>query len=476
MIRLVGRATLAIALSAMVAGPGLAQSARLDAEARQQAEILASVGGGYDGPQAVYVARIGERMAIAAGMPGRCTFQVVDSEVVNAFTAPPGCYVYVTRGLLAIMNSEAELAAVLGHELGHVTAKHATKQRNTEVLSGLAAALVGAFAKSDQVGQIAGKVAQLGTLSYSRGQEYEADSLALRDLPAAGYDPQALAMVLDGLQREDAFSARTAGAEGATGVPVWARTHPLTSDRIQRVAARIAQESDPRGLELNPSGYLSALDGMPFGEDSAQGVIRDRSFVHPGLRIGFEAPTGFALQNGAEAVRMTRSDGFLGEFSRGDLGQNGLEGLAYAAMRGAVGRARIQLDAPERRWINGLEAITLSARATSQGRPVTMTVAAYAVGDAQAYQFVTMAPDGQGRVFEPLYQSFRRLTEREAANLGSERIRVIAVRRGDTAETLSEGMAAGGDRLGLFLMLNGLQPDQPLWPGRQVKVIVGPQG
>jgi predicted Zn-dependent protease len=136
------------------------------------------------------VSRIGERMAQAAGLGGRCTFTIVDTEEINAFTAPPGCYVYVTRGLLAVLNSEAELAAVLGHELGHVAANHAHKQQNQETIGGLAAVLVGAATKSDLAGAVARRAAKLGALSYSRGQEYEADTLAMRYLPQAGYAPR----------------------------------------------------------------------------------------------------------------------------------------------------------------------------------------------------------------------------------------------------------------------------------------------
>lgn len=462
------RSTVVAALGVLaLAAPAAAQTSRGDAIAAQQAQILASVGGAYSGPQSAYVSKIGERMATAAGLPGQCVFTIVNSEVVNAFTAPPGCYVYVTRGLLALMNSEAELAAVLGHELGHVRANHARRQQNAEAVSSIAAVLVGAVAKSDQVGQIAGRVAKLGTLSYSRNQEYEADSLALKYLPLAGYAPEGLSRVLDGLQREDAFSARAGGAPGG-GVPVWARTHPLTSDRIRRAATQ-ATGPVPQGLVLNEAAYLSAVDGLPYGDDPSQGVIRGRTFAHPVLRIAFETPAGFQIENGREAVRLSRPDGLVGEFSAGALNDD-LEQYAYGVLRRVVGQARVGLDEPRRTRINGLDAIIVRAHATSQGRPVDLTVAAYAIGD-RAYHFVTLAPPAQSAIFDPLYASFRRLTDREAAQVAFRRIQVTPVRDGDTVESLAGRMVTGDDRVGRFLMLNALSPDRPPGPGRRVKLV-----
>ncbi|HET6971061.1 MAG TPA: M48 family metallopeptidase, partial [Phenylobacterium sp.] len=240
----------AVAAGLILGAPASAQESRqARAERAQQAQVLESFGGAYSGPQADYVSRIGERMAVVAGLgAGRCTFTLVNSQVVNAFAAPPGCHVYVTRGLLSLMNSEAELAAVLGHEVGHVAANHAGRQRNQQVATGLAAALVGALSGSELVGEVAGKAAQLGVLSYSRNQEFEADNLSLHYLPLAGYDPEGLAAALAALGREDAFTARTSG--GGRGMPVWASTHPLTADRIRRAEQGAeAPAADPR-LEI----------------------------------------------------------------------------------------------------------------------------------------------------------------------------------------------------------------------------------
>lgn len=461
----------ALAACLLAAGPAGAEEGRAArAEREQQAQALESLGGAYPGPQADYVSRIGERMAAVAGLGGgRCTFTLVNSEVVNAFAAPPGCHVYVTRGLLGILNSEAELAAVLGHEVGHVAADHATRQRNQQVATGVAAALVGALAGSKLVGEVAGKAAELGTLSYSRNQEYEADNLSLHYLPLAGYDPQGLSAVLAALGREDAFNARTSGL--ARSVPAWASTHPLTADRIRRAGLGAPAPDPDRPLEINVPGFLAQIDGLAYGEDPENGLIRGEGFTHPRLRIAFQAPPGFRLVNTPQAVGLVGPGGLRGEFAAGRASAGRLEDYAAQVLAAVAGSTPVQAERPQRTRINGLEAVVLPARALTRDGPLDVTVAAYAVGDGRAYHFVTIAPAGQGRAFDGLIESFRRLSEREAAAIGPRRIVVVTVRAGDTAESLSARMA-GEARLERFLMLNALEKGEPLTPGRKVKLVL----
>lgn len=457
-------AACALALSAFAASPATAQPAR------EHREMVAELGGTYEGSQADYVQRIGERMAQAAGMRQRCVFTVVDSAVVNAFTAPPGCYVYVTRGLLGLVNSEAELAAVLGHELGHVAANHAIRQQNTESIGSLAAVLVGVATKSDLAGKVAGRMARLGALGYSRNQEYEADSLAIGYLPAAGYAPEGLTRVLEDLQREGAFTAHATGKpEG--GRAAWASTHPLTSDRIKRAALQTAKIPSQDGLAVDETSYLAAIDGLPYGDDAAQGYIRGASYIHPGLGIRFDAPRGFEVSNEPEVVRMTGPQGTLAEFAGGRATGRQLEGYAQEVLRGVVREGRHEVGQAQRTKINGLDAVVLPARATSRGRPVDLTVVAYWLGGDEVYSFVAMAPAGQAGLFDPMFDSFRRLSGRDAAVPG-RRITVVEVRPGDTAESMAARMAPEPERLDRFLMLNALDPGQPLRPGVRVKLVV----
>lgn len=453
------------AVCVLVGAPAAAQPAR------EHREMVAELGGTYLGPQADYVQRVGERMAQAAGMRQRCVFTVVNSEVVNAFTAPPGCYVYVTRGLLSIVNSEAELAAVLGHELGHVAANHAVRQQNAETMGSLAAALLGVATKSDLAGKVAGRVAKLGALGYSRNQEYEADSLALTYLPAAGYAPEGLTRVLDDLQREGAFTARETGQpEG--GMAPWASTHPLTSDRIRRASVQAAKTPPQEGLTLDEAGYLAAVDGLPYGEAGAQGYVREGSYIHPQLGIRFDAPRGFQVANEPQAVRVSGPGGTLAEFTGGRATPKQLEDYALEVLRGVVRNGRHQVGQAQHTKINGLDAVVLPARATSARRPVDLTVVAYSLGRDEAYSFIAMTPVGQAGLFDPMFDSFRRLSDREVDAISGRRIAVVEVRSGDTAESMAARMAPDRDSLDRFLMLNALERGQPLRPGTQVKLVV----
>jgi len=439
--------------------------------AREHRGMIAELGGTYLGPQADYVQRIGERMAQAAGMRQRCVFTVVDSEVVNAFTAPPGCYVYVTRGLLSLMNSEAELAAVLGHELGHVAANHAIRQQNTEAMGSLAAALVGVATKSDAAGKLAGRVAKLGALGYSRNQEYEADSLALGYLPAAGYAPEGLTRVLDDLRREGEFSARETGRSERSVAP-WMSTHPLTTDRIRRATALAEKAPAHEGQVLEEEGFLAQLNGLPYGETGAQGYVQGASYIHPQLGIRFDAPRGLQVANEPDAVRITGGRSVLAEFQGGRATSRELDAYALELLRSIVKSGRHEVGQPQHTRINGLEAVILPARASSGGRPVDLTVVAYSLGADEVYSFVAMAPAGQAGLFDPMFDSFRRLSDREIDAVSGLRVAVVKVRAGDTAESMAARMAPEGDRLGRFLMLNALEPGAPLRPGTQVKLVV----
>jgi len=453
----------ALALAAM---PAAAQPAR------EHREMIAELGGVYLGPQADYVQRIGDRMAQAAGMRQSCVFTVVDSEVVNAFTAPPGCYVYVTRGLLGLVNSEAELAAVLGHELGHVASNHAVRQQNTEALGSLAAVVIGAATKSDLAGKVAGRVAKLGALGYSRSQEYEADSLALTYLPAAGYSPDGLTRVLDDLQREGEFTARETGQSERSLAP-WMSTHPLTSDRIKRASALAAKTPAQEGLVLDEPALLRSLDGLPYGESGGtEAYVDGSSYVHPQLGVRFDAPRGFQIARQTDGVQITGPRLTLAEFSAGRATERQLDAYAVEQMKAVVRSGRYDMGQAQRTRINGLETVILPARATSGGQPVDLTVVAYAMGGDQVLGFVAMTPAGQAGLFDPMFDSFRRLSGREAERGGARRIAVVDVKPGDTAETMAQRMASGGDRLGRFLMLNALDPGEALRPGMRVKLVV----
>jgi predicted Zn-dependent protease len=196
-----------------------------------------------------------------------------------------------------------------------------------------------------------------------------------------------------------------------------------------------------------------------------------RRFVHPGLGVGFEAPPNFILTNSPRAVKIQAQGGYAAEFSAGRV-QGSLEDYAYQVLRRLTGQAQVQIGRPDRTRINGMEAVVLPARAQAQSGVVDVSVAAYAVDGGRAYHFVTIAPAGRGGAFDPLIGSFHRLSQREVADLRPRRIQVVAVRPGDTVQSLAARMAVDELRTERFLAMNDLAPDTPLRPGRRVKLVV----
>jgi predicted Zn-dependent protease len=437
----------------------------------QHPRLLAEFGGAYDHDEAAYMRTVGGRIAAAAGLENACTFTLVNSDVVNAF-AVPGCYIYVTRGLFAIVNSEAELASVLGHEVGHIVARHAQRQERRSLwrsLGVLAAGLTG----SERLTRLAGQAAQYFTQRYSRSQEYQADELGVRFLQDAGYDVHAAAEMLEALGRNEAFTASTNDRGGARSLPEWALSHPLTRHRIDR-AAQIASGTGLADDELpeNEEAYLRAVDGMLYGDDPEQGFVNGRRFTHPTMRIGFEAPPGFSLTNSPQAIRLTGPGGVVGEFGGGRLPDGGVVSYAEGLAAHIIGQAPATLVRSRQEIINGLPAAILTISIQAQNGEVPLVIAAYDAGSGSAYHFITLAPAGSegATSLDRLFRSFRLLSTGEVAQLRPRVIQTIAVRPKDTPDMLARLMADPAPR-DLFLMLNGLAPGHSLRAGSRVKVV-----
>lgn len=461
-----------LAATALASAPAVAQIRASDRAqaAREHPAVVAQFGGEYNGPQQQYVRQIGERMADSAGLRGQCTFTIVNTDVVNAF-AVPGCYIYVTRGLLSIVNSEDELAFVLGHEIGHIAAKHAQKRQQSSALAGIGAVLLGTITKNQNVGQLLGQGAQLYTLKYSRDQEYQADDLGAGYLGQAGYSRGAAADMLNDLQRYDALQARMEGAN-AKSIPNWASSHPASAERVRRASDLARTPSgDNASYRAQTDRYLSEVDGLVFGDDPEQGFVRGASFIHPQLRIGFDAPAGSTITNGAQAVMIEGRAGGKGQFSAARLGSARIDDYAVAALRQLIGNNPAQYGAPQQTYINGLEAAILPARVQTNGRVSDVTVAVYRADRDTAYQFLTIAPDGQGRQFESMIGSMHRLSEREAASVRARRIRVVTARGGESVQTMAREMAVDRAPAEWFMMLNDLPNDAILRQGQRVKII-----
>jgi predicted Zn-dependent protease len=476
-----------LVLSFTLATSGAAQSnlarqaAPISAAERQQgaaanAEIAEEYGGAYAGRQSEYVERVGRRIAVQSGLandPSVFNVTLLNSSADNAF-ALPGGYVYVTRNLLALMNDEAELAAVLGHEVAHVAARHSAKRQKAasrnSILGTLGQVLVGAVAGNSGIGQLLtrgiGTGSQLATLGFSRAQETQADDLGVRYLTGAGYDPNALSTMLVALAAQSQLTQQLTGS--GRSQPAWASTHPDPASRVRRAQQQAAREGravDERGRQA----FLTAIDGMLYGDDPAQGVVEGRSFIYPPGRIAFTAPQGFTVTNGGRAVTIS-GNGAQAQFSSGqfdgDLSRYVSSVLAQIGGRNAGGTQ------VEQTQVNGIPAAYTTVRAQSGQTAVDATVFAFSTARDRAYHFLVLAPAGQGLgSLEPLIASFRTMNAADAAAARPRFLRVVTVRNGDTLDSLAARMAFPTYRLERFQVLNGPSQVTRLNPGDRVKIV-----
>jgi len=270
-----------------------AQEIEMGREADPQ--VTASIGVVDDPDLQAYVSGLGQRLAAVSERPALpWSFKVVDDPVVNAF-AIPGGFIYVTRGILAHFDSEAELAGVLGHEIGHVTARHSASQMSRQQLQMIGLGVGMVF--SDAVRQYGGVVAaglQVLNLRYSRGDESEADGLGLRYISRLGYDSDAMIGVFQMLAQV------SGGGEGR--VPEWQLTHPYPENREADTRARIAQMGLASGGTVGRDEYLDHIDGLVYGEDPRQGFFQDSRFLHPELAFGLTFPSGWSTVNQRSVV------------------------------------------------------------------------------------------------------------------------------------------------------------------------------
>lgn len=477
---LLGAASLPIggcATTADAQTPRAASSAISQAEAQQGAEahpqLLQEFGGAMSGPQAQYVEQVGKNIAVQSGLSGArdaFTVSLLNSSVNNAF-AIPGGYIYTTRQLVALMNNEAELAGVLGHEVGHVAARHSKQRQKAATRNGLLGVLgqVLGSVVGGGFGNIIAQGAQLGsqaaTASFSRAQESQADTLGIQYLRSAGYDPHAMATVLTSLALQNALDASLQGRNDAT-MPSWSSTHP---DPASRVRAANSQAGSLTG-NLNRDTFLARIDGLTYGDDPAQGVIEGNRFIHPDLRLSFTAPNGFYMVNGTRAVSINGQSG-QGQMGTGPYSGN-LETYVRQVFAGVSQQQQLAPQNLQRTQINGLNAMTGSARVNSGNGQVDVVVVAYEFSNNQAYHFVTISQAGRASVFNPMFNSMRRITASEASQVVPRVIDVVTVGPRDTVRSLAARMAYTDAQEQRFRVLNGLNANQSVVAGQKVKLVV----
>jgi predicted Zn-dependent protease len=477
-----GAAPLALALTGCMGGGEVPSASTPITQSESQMgaqyhpQFVAEFGGAMTGAHAQYVEQVGRKISMQSGLANAesaFTVTLLNSPVHNAFAVPGGS-VYTTRQLVTLMNNEAELAGVMGHEVGHVAARHSQRrqqaaQRNSII--GLLGAigsslLLGNSAVGDTLSRTFMQGSQLLTLRFSRQQELEADDLGIAYLSRGGYDPRAMSTVLTSLAAQNALDARVQGRNAS--VPEWASTHPDPASRVQTAAAKA------RGLATgttNRDVFLNRIDGLLYGDDPAQGMIEGSRFIHPEMMLSFTAPQGFYMVNSTRAVSVN-----------GQGGQAQLTTAAYSGNLDAYVRTaftalggqnnNLAPQALNRTTINGLPAAIGTARVNNNNGQVDVTVVAYEFARDRAYHFAAITPAGQSAVFNPMFGSMRRITRAEAASVVPRHIQVVTVQRGDSVASLARRMDYTSAQVERFRVLNALGANQEVAPGQRVKLAV----
>lgn len=423
--------------------------------------------GVYDDPALQqYVDRIGQRLARQSHRPQLpWTFTVVNEPAVNAF-ALPGGFIYLTRGMMPFLHDEAELAAVLGHEIGHVDARHSAAAYSQQVLAGGGLVLGGIFVPELRPYQdLAGAALGLLFLSHSREAELEADGLGVEYAATSGWNPNGMPDLLTTLARLDEASGTS------RGVPNWALTHPPASDRVEAVRAAVA--AAPPADTINAEALNQHLDGLVFGDSREQGMVRGRDFLHPELRFALQFPSGWEIVNSASQVvaqPAERTDvGLILQIvpnPSGSIEQTAQTTMSKAGFREISGR---------RGEINGLPAYVGTYNGTEQNAQVAAR-AAHIQASGRVYLLAGLAPtsiyasvDDQ---FTNTIGTFREMSRSEADRIQPHRVDFRTVRSGESWESIA---AATGNivKPSTLAIMNGSDPGTPPRAGARIRIIVG---
>ncbi len=436
------------------------------AVSQEQARIAAAYGGVYEKPDlSSYLNRIADRLTAASDRPElRYKVVMLNSPLINAFALPNGS-LYVTRGLLAVANDSSELAAVLAHEMAHVSARHAMQRADEERKAVLVSRVVSDILQDQEGAAVALARGKLSLASFSRAQELEADRIGVQNIARAGFDPYGASRFLLSMGRQADLRSAALGQKPSQPGLDFLSTHPSTPERVQLAVEAARQIGAPGVGERDRDAYLTAIDGMVYGDDPSQGFARGRQFLHPRLGFSFFAPAGFTFENGSEALLGVAPDGRAlrmdaaklapGQTLEGYIAENWVDGAAPGPV--------------EKLQINGMDAVTLIAR----GRDWTFRFAAIHYGP-DVYRLIFAARDLTPEVdngFRQSIQSFRRLSQAESDAARPLRLDVVRARPGDTEATLASRMAFQDRAPERFAVLNGLAPGEPIRPGARVKVI-----
>lgn len=452
------------------------EEARVGAE--EHPKILQAFGGTYDDAALeTYVRAIGRKLVAQSELPDAdFQFFVLNDDTVNAF-ALPGGYIYVSRGLIALCEDEAELAGVIGHEIGHVTARHSAQRHSSTQATNIGLTAVGILGSilgaPSGLNNVVSFGAQAALKSYSRAHELEADRLGARYMSRAGYSPAALTDFFAKLDMQNGIEADKAGKPKDSYSVM--STHPRTSDRIEQ-ARMLAQTDMPTNAKRERALFLSQVDGLIFGKDPKEGFMQGDNFVHPEIGFQFTFPSNFTVENGKSNV--TGSNGkdtnIIFDMENQKIATSFADLTDYISKAWAP-KANIITSNVERLTINNLDAATTTATVnTNQGRRDLRMLAIRGNRD-QIFRFLfattPTVTEEMSLLLRRVTYSFRILNPDEVANISAPRIRLHKVKSGETETDLANRMQLGEFNDDWFKALNLNEISNGLKAGDTVKVV-----
>lgn len=436
--------------------------------------IVASMGLYEDKGLQAFINEKGKAMAAISHRPDLpYQFFIVDSPVVNAF-AVPGGYVYFTRGIMAHFNNEAEFAGVLGHEIGHITARHSARQQTSQLLGQLGA-IAGTIALPEM-----GEVIQQGVgslmLSYSRAHETESDEIGVNYSSKIGYDAREMADFFGTLKKITETSGQI--------IPTFQSTHPDPGNRQKKVQAMATQyqQQNPGNYKANGNEYLKRIDGVIYGEDPKQGFVENNVFYHPVLKFQLPIPRDWQTQNSPSQFQMAPKSGKAVSILTLAQGAS-LDEAAQATLKGMGLEARES----QKTTINGNPALVVLSRQAppqqQQGQPQqqqtaqnTVQVSSWFIqygGSIYAVHGMSYLADFDKYTadFKRIAEGFRSLTDRDKLNRQPERIQIKSVQRDGTLQSVLEAYRMPGDKMKELEILNGMDLKDPVTKGMLIKTL-----
>ena len=429
------------------------------------AAVASSIGLHSDAALQTWVHSMGRALAAKSERPNLpWEFKVVDDASVNAF-ALPGGFIFVTRGLLTQLTSEAELASVIGHEIGHVTARHSVQQMSREQVATIALGVGGAISPTiAKYGQVAGAGLGLMFLKYGREDESQSDRLGFRYALTEGYDTREMANVFRMFQAQEALG-------GGGRLPEWQSSHPDPGNRIETVNRLVAaSDANFAALRVGEPEYLRRLDGMVYGENPRLGFFVGALFVHPDLKFTMRFPEGWQTRNSADAVLGVSADQDAMVELRGATGSAAQAAQAFFTQEGLTATAQT------RTTVHGNNVVRGGFSAAAEGGVAVRGVAQFIEYGGQTWQITAYTAatsyDKYAAGFERAFTSFARLTDATALAVQPHIVQLTTLTR---AMTLTQLNAAQPSSIPLaeLAVMNGVNATESLATGRIIKRVTG---